>query len=74
MYVSYHSTSIFIPLILDNNLQLSIISQGIAARYARRQASSEHAYLHAQGFKVIGKLAKIVLEDAGITIAPKSKL
>jgi len=54
--------------------RLSIISQGIAARFARRQASSEHAYLHAQGYPLIGKLAKIVLEDAGITIAPKPRL
>ncbi|KAF8891846.1 kinase-like domain-containing protein [Infundibulicybe gibba] len=54
--------------------RLSVISQGIAARYARRQASSEHAYLHTYGFPVIGNLARRVLEEQGITIRPKSKL
>ncbi|GLB37689.1 putative phosphotransferase enzyme family protein [Lyophyllum shimeji] len=54
--------------------KLAVISQGIAARYARRQASSEQAYLHVTGFPVIGKLAKIVLEGQGITFSPKCKL
>ncbi|KAG5647059.1 hypothetical protein DXG03_001429 [Asterophora parasitica] len=54
--------------------KLAVISQGIAARYARRQASSEQAYLHVSGFPVVGKLAKIVLEDAGISLSPKYKL
>ena len=54
--------------------QLGIILQGIAARFARRQASSENAYLHAQTFLVFGKLAKIVLEDAGTTITHKPRL
>ncbi|KAJ3572099.1 hypothetical protein NP233_g3308 [Leucocoprinus birnbaumii] len=54
--------------------RLSIISQGIAARFARRQASSEHAYLHARGFPLLGKLAKIILEDAGIVITSKPRL
>ncbi|KAF5380575.1 hypothetical protein D9615_004657 [Tricholomella constricta] len=54
--------------------KLAVISQGIAARHARRQASSEHAYLHITGFPVVGKLAKIVLEDEGISFGSKSKL
>jgi len=54
--------------------RLAVISQGIAARYARRQASSEHAYLHVSGFPVIGKLAKIVLEERGINLESKAKL
>ncbi|KAG6840751.1 hypothetical protein C0991_004601 [Blastosporella zonata] len=55
--------------------KLCVISQGIAARYARRQASSEHAYMHVAGFPVVGNLAKIALEDEGITFAPRgSKL
>lgn len=53
--------------------QLAVISQGIAARYARRQASSEQAYIHASMFPVIGKLAKVVLEDEGITISQQQK-
>lgn len=48
--------------------QLSVISQGIAARYARRQASSEKAYIHVHGFPVVGGLAKKVLEDEGISV------
>ena len=54
--------------------QLAVISQGIAARYARRQASSEYAYLHVSGFPVVGKLAKIVLEERGINLESKAKL
>jgi hypothetical protein len=65
---------IFLSFDGNTNSQLSIISQGIAARFARRQASSEHAYLHARGFTLLGKLARIILEDAGIVITPKSRL
>ncbi|KAF9486034.1 kinase-like protein [Pholiota conissans] len=54
--------------------RLAVISQGIAARYARRQASSEIAYLHVDGFPVIGALARKVLEDEGIAILPPAKL
>jgi len=48
--------------------RLSVISQGIAARYARRQASSETAFTHVKIFPVIGKLAKIVLEEEGFKV------
>ncbi|KDR75639.1 hypothetical protein GALMADRAFT_492411 [Galerina marginata CBS 339.88] len=54
--------------------RLSVISQGIAARYARRQASSEKAYLHAQAFHIIGGLARKVLQDEGISLGPTAKL
>ncbi|KXN87459.1 Acyl-CoA dehydrogenase family member 11 [Leucoagaricus sp. SymC.cos] len=54
--------------------RLSIILQGIAARFAIRQASSENAVSHAKGFHVLGKLAKICLEDAGVVITPKPRL
>ncbi|RDB24710.1 Acyl-CoA dehydrogenase family member 11 [Hypsizygus marmoreus] len=54
--------------------RLAVISQGIAARYARRQASSEQAYVHVTGFPIVGKLAKIVLEEEGISFDQKSKL
>lgn len=54
--------------------QLAIISQGIAARYARRQASSEQAYIQGQMFPIVGKLARAVLEDGGVTITALSKL
>ncbi|KAH6914018.1 protein kinase subdomain-containing protein PKL/CAK/ACAD [Coprinopsis sp. MPI-PUGE-AT-0042] len=53
--------------------RLAVISQGIAARYARRQASSEQAYIHASMFSIIGKLAKVVLEDEGIAISEQQK-
>jgi hypothetical protein len=42
--------------------------QGIAARYARRQASSEHAKTYIGLFPVVGNLARIVLEEEGVTI------
>ncbi|KAJ2928635.1 hypothetical protein H1R20_g8466, partial [Candolleomyces eurysporus] len=54
--------------------RLAVISQGIAARYARRQASSEIAHIHVNVFPLVGRLAKYVLEDEGITIEPKAKL
>ncbi|KAF7782732.1 hypothetical protein Agabi119p4_2108 [Agaricus bisporus var. burnettii] len=52
----------------------AIIAQGIAARYARRQATSEHAHLHAKTFHIFGKLAQKVLQDAGITVTSKARL
>jgi aminoglycoside phosphotransferase (APT) family kinase protein len=54
--------------------RLAVISQGIAARYARRQASSERAFIHAQGFPIVGALARKVLEDRGISFLPSAKL
>ncbi|OCH90615.1 kinase-like protein [Obba rivulosa] len=55
--------------------RLSVISQGIAARYARRQASSEKAYIHVKLFPLIGQFAYIAQQDAGKgtrhTISPK---
>ncbi|KAI9507758.1 protein kinase subdomain-containing protein PKL/CAK/ACAD [Russula earlei] len=45
--------------------RLAVILQGIAARHARRQASSEHAHIFATRFPLIGKLALRVLEDEG---------
>ncbi|KIK95761.1 hypothetical protein PAXRUDRAFT_826682 [Paxillus rubicundulus Ve08.2h10] len=54
--------------------RLAIISQGIAARFARRQASSEQAFVHKRLFPVVGNLAKVVLEDEGYTIGNKPKL
>jgi len=54
--------------------RLSIISQGIAARYARRQASSEKAYVHKHFFPLVGQLAKSVIEDDALTIGAKPKL
>ncbi|KDQ20079.1 hypothetical protein BOTBODRAFT_27500 [Botryobasidium botryosum FD-172 SS1] len=40
--------------------RLAIISQGIAARYARRQASSANAAIQAKAFPLLGQLAKDV--------------
>lgn len=61
-------------LVLIDVLQGAIIAQGIAARYARRQATSEHAHLHAKTFHIFGKLAQKVLQDAGITVTSKARL
>jgi hypothetical protein len=58
----------------DEGLQLSVISQGIAARYARRQASSEKASMHTQFFPFIGTLAIAAIEDAGQSLEPSAKL
>nr|GAT56193.1 predicted protein [Mycena chlorophos] len=50
--------------------RLAVISQGIAARVARKQASSEKAHIHAKGFPIIGHLAVDVLREQGIKIGP----
>jgi len=54
--------------------RLSVIAQGIAARYARRQASSEQAHTYVQLFPIVGHLAKAVLEDEGVVLQRKAKL
>lgn len=61
----------FIVLI---QFQLAVIAQGIAARYARRQASSEKAPFYSKIFPLVGRLAQIVLEDEGIKLDLKAKL
>ena len=47
--------------------------QGIAARYARRQASSERAYAYVLDFPHMGHLAYKTLVEAGVADA-KAKL
>jgi len=55
--------------------RLAVICQGIAARFARRQASSEHAWKYIQGFPSLGRLALRVLKDDGVTVnSTKSRL
>ncbi|KAI0645215.1 kinase-like protein [Trametes meyenii] len=51
----------------------AVIMQGIAARHARRQASSEKASLYGQGFPLMGELAHSTLVEAGVT-GSKAKL
>ena len=54
--------------------QLAVISQGIAARYARRQASSEVAFIQVKMFPILANLAKNVIEEAGFAVNRKSLL
>ena len=58
----------------NGSRQLAIISQGIAARYARRQASSEQAFMHINIFPFVGQVAKTVLEEEGYKVGSSSKL
>ncbi|KAJ7194425.1 kinase-like domain-containing protein [Mycena pura] len=51
-----------------------VVLQGIAARVARKQASSERAYIYAQAFPLYGKLAKKVIEESGSSVGPREKL
>ncbi|KAF7328911.1 Acyl-CoA dehydrogenase family member 11 [Mycena venus] len=51
-----------------------VIAQGIAARVARKQASSERAYTYAQAFPLYGKVAKNVIEESGSSVGPREKL
>jgi len=55
-------------------LRLAVIAQGIAARHAQRQASSEQAHLYAAAFPLMGKLARRVLEEEGYLLKARSKL
>ncbi|KAA1470403.1 protein kinase subdomain-containing protein PKL/CAK/ACAD [Dentipellis sp. KUC8613] len=54
--------------------RLAIISQGIAARYARRQASSEQAAINVYIYPIFGQCAKAILEDEGVRIGAAAKL
>lgn len=45
-------------------IQLAVIAQGVAARYARRQASSEKAFMYRDVFPLLGHLAWGAIEDA----------
>ncbi|KAF8633366.1 hypothetical protein AX17_004537 [Amanita inopinata Kibby_2008] len=55
--------------------KLAVIAQGIAARFARGQASSEQAWKYVVGFPIVGRLAVRVLEDEGIKLeVTKAKL
>lgn len=44
--------------------RLAVIAQGVAARYARRQASSEKAFMYRDVFPLLGHLAWGAIEDA----------
>ncbi|KAH9165026.1 protein kinase subdomain-containing protein PKL/CAK/ACAD [Lactarius sanguifluus] len=55
-------------------IRSTVIMQGIAARHARRQASSEQAHLYAGMFPVFGRLARVVLEDEGHLPKARAKL
>ncbi|TFY66591.1 hypothetical protein EVG20_g4498 [Dentipellis fragilis] len=54
--------------------RLAIISQGIAARYARRQASSEQAAINVYIYPIFGQCARAILEDEGVRIGSVAKL
>ena len=54
--------------------RLAVIVQGIAARYARRQASSEKAPLYPALFPLVGSLAKLAMEGDGGNVGEKAKL
>ncbi|TFY81719.1 hypothetical protein EWM64_g2294 [Hericium alpestre] len=54
--------------------RLAVITQGIAARVALRQASSENAHINAQMFPFFGEMAISVLEDEGIKVGHQAKL
>jgi hypothetical protein len=54
--------------------KLAVIAQGIAARHAQRQASSEQAHLYAAAFPLMGKLARRVLEEEGYLPEARPKL
>ncbi|KAI0253655.1 hypothetical protein BJV78DRAFT_1191092 [Lactifluus subvellereus] len=54
--------------------RLAVISQGMAARHAQRQASSEKAQLYASVFPLIGWVAQGVLADRGDLPKVRAKL
>ncbi|CCG83047.1 Phosphotransferase enzyme family domain protein [Taphrina deformans PYCC 5710] len=56
------------------HLRLAVITQGIAARVARKQASSLKAIHHAQLFKPLGELAWMIIKADSTTQYEKAKL
>jgi len=54
--------------------RLSVITQGIAARVAKRQTSSDKAVMYARSFPIIGNLAKKALESEDTHIGSAAKL
>ena len=52
-------------------LQSAIISQGIAARFARRQASSEQTAIYVRAFTVLGNIANCLLEEEDMAFVAK---
>lgn len=48
------------------HFQLSVILQGIAARVARRQASSAQAKRHAENFKPLAYLALEIVDQGDL--------
>ena len=72
--VSLVFASVAAPITLIHlTVQSAVIMQGIAARYARRQASSERAHTYVVGFPYMGHLAYKTLVEAGVA-GTKSKL
>ncbi|ESK97264.1 phosphotransferase enzyme family domain protein [Moniliophthora roreri MCA 2997] len=57
-----------------NMFRGAVISQGIAARAARRQASSENPEQYAQSIALFSDMARKILEDEGMTVDLQSKL
>ncbi|KAJ8076698.1 hypothetical protein PM082_001121 [Marasmius tenuissimus] len=57
-----------------NMFRGAVISQGIAARAALRQASSETPEVYGQSVVLFGDLARAILEDHGIKIDLHGKL
>ncbi|KAH8827933.1 kinase-like domain-containing protein [Flagelloscypha sp. PMI_526] len=54
--------------------RLAVIAQGIAARHARRQASSELAWVYVHMFPIIGLFARRLVEEQGIKFVEEAKL
>ncbi len=57
---------------LPSPFKLAVIAQGIAARHAQHQATSEQAHLYAAAFPLMGKLARRVLEEGYLPKARRS--
>ncbi|KAK7036460.1 hypothetical protein VNI00_011657 [Paramarasmius palmivorus] len=57
-----------------NMFRGAVISQGIAARAARRQASSENPEIYAKSIALFSDMSRRILEDEGIKVELDSKL
>ncbi|KAH9944587.1 kinase-like protein [Amylocystis lapponica] len=54
--------------------RLAVIAQGIAARYALRQASSEQAFMYSRVFPLIGQFAWDAAQEADVVAGTTAKL
>jgi len=73
-FIWYYLTILCVLFRALRPYQLAVISQGVAARYARRQASSERAGEYSNLFPRLGHMAKTLIDEGVVATQTKAKL